>query len=129
MEYNTDKSADHPIKDDDIVRYSFEKRRVQNKESIHNNMEFVRHRVFSFAQESTRYCNYSKDKFNNELTFIIPNWFTNESIYNNENVWEASMQLLENNYNFLIKEGWSHNKLVQYCLIHSKRINNDRFCQ
>ena len=34
--------------------------------------EFVRHRVFSFAQESTRYCNYSKDKFGNELTFIIP---------------------------------------------------------
>lgn len=36
--------------------------------------EFVRHRVFSFAQESTRYCNYSKDKFNNELTFIKPTW-------------------------------------------------------
>nr|DAI06306.1 MAG TPA: Thymidylate synthase complementing protein [Crassvirales sp.] len=38
--------------------------------------EFVRHRVFSFAQESTRYCNYSKDKFGNELTFIIPNWLS-----------------------------------------------------
>ena len=36
--------------------------------------EFVRHRVFSFAQESTRYCNYSKDKFNNEITFIKPTW-------------------------------------------------------
>lgn len=36
--------------------------------------EFVRHRVFSFAQESTRYCNYSKNKFGNELTFIIPYW-------------------------------------------------------
>lgn len=36
--------------------------------------EFVRHRVFSFAQESTRYCNYSKDKFGNELAFIIPCW-------------------------------------------------------
>lgn len=36
--------------------------------------EFVRHRVFSFAQESTRYCNYSKDKFGNECTFIIPSW-------------------------------------------------------
>nr|DAP18780.1 MAG TPA: Thymidylate synthase complementing protein [Crassvirales sp.] len=36
--------------------------------------EFVRHRVMSFAQESTRYCNYSKDKFGNELTFIIPEW-------------------------------------------------------
>ena len=36
--------------------------------------EIVRHRVFSFAQESTRYCNYSNDKFGNELTFIIPCW-------------------------------------------------------
>lgn len=36
--------------------------------------EFVRHRVMSFAQESTRYCNYSKDKFGNELTYIIPSW-------------------------------------------------------
>lgn len=36
--------------------------------------EFVRHRVFSFAQESQRYCNYSKDKFNNEITFIKPTW-------------------------------------------------------
>lgn len=34
--------------------------------------EFTRHRVFSFSAESTRYCNYSKDKFGNELTFIIP---------------------------------------------------------
>ena len=36
--------------------------------------EFTRHRVFSFAAESTRYCNYSKDKFGNDITFIIPNW-------------------------------------------------------
>lgn len=34
--------------------------------------ELVRHRLASFAQESTRYCNYSKDKFGNELTFIRP---------------------------------------------------------
>ena len=36
--------------------------------------EFTRHRKFSFMAESTRYCNYSKGKFNNELTFIIPWW-------------------------------------------------------
>lgn len=36
--------------------------------------EFVRHRVFSFAQESTRYCDYSKDKFGNDITYIIPSW-------------------------------------------------------
>lgn len=40
--------------------------------------EFVRHRVFSFAMESTRYCNYSKDKFSNELTFIIPTWYAED---------------------------------------------------
>ena len=34
----------------------------------------VRHRLGSYAQESTRYCNYSKDKFDNQLTFIIPQW-------------------------------------------------------
>lgn len=44
--------------------------------------EFVRHRVFSFAQESTRYCNYSKNKFGNECTFIIPSWLDlNEGTY------------------------------------------------
>lgn len=36
--------------------------------------ELIRHRVFSFANESTRYCNYSKNKFDNEVTFVIPSW-------------------------------------------------------
>lgn len=36
--------------------------------------EFVRHRHFSFSQESTRYCDYSKDKFKKEVTYIIPTW-------------------------------------------------------
>ena len=36
--------------------------------------EFTRHRRFSFMAESTRYCNYSKGKFNSELTFIKPCW-------------------------------------------------------
>lgn len=35
---------------------------------------FCRHRHFSFSQESTRYCNYSKDKFDNEIKYIIPTW-------------------------------------------------------
>lgn len=37
--------------------------------------EFVRHRVFSFAQESQRYCAYNKDKFNNEITIVKPHWW------------------------------------------------------
>lgn len=47
--------------------------------------EFVRHRVFSFAQESTRYCNYSKDRFGKEITFIAPSWMDNTSFENVDN--------------------------------------------
>ena len=36
--------------------------------------ELNRHRCHSISEESTRYCNYSKDKFGNGLTFIIPEW-------------------------------------------------------
>ena len=36
--------------------------------------ELTRHRTLSFAQESTRYCNYGKSKFGEELTFIVPTW-------------------------------------------------------
>lgn len=36
--------------------------------------EIVRHRVASFAQESTRYCNYSQDKFDHEITVVRPSW-------------------------------------------------------
>ena len=42
--------------------------------------EFTRHRTFSFIAESSRYCNYSKDRFGNELTFIQPCWITDESL-------------------------------------------------
>lgn len=74
--------------------------------------EFVRHRVFSFAQESTRYCNYSKDKFGNELTFIKPSWgyFKNISYedagYFDGDVFESSLKKAESYYFKLIEKGW-----------------------
>jgi thymidylate synthase (FAD) len=40
--------------------------------------ELVRHRIASYSQESTRYCNYAKDKFNNEITVIQPITLTEE---------------------------------------------------
>ena len=70
-------------------------------------MEFVRHRVFSFAQESTRYCNYSKDKFGNELTFIIPSFFdTGMGELSNSLVfeeWKSVCAHSERAYNKLLK--------------------------
>lgn len=50
-----------------IPRYTF---RITCSRAIAN--EIVRHRQLSFSQESTRYCNYSNEKFGKELTFIIP---------------------------------------------------------
>lgn len=52
----------------------YHQRRLQFKiiTSIAVGRELLRHRVFSPAQESTRWCNYSKNKFGNQLTFIKP---------------------------------------------------------
>ncbi len=36
--------------------------------------QILRHRIASFAQESTRYCNYSSNKFDNQIRFILPYW-------------------------------------------------------
>lgn len=47
---------------------------VRFTSNIHFYKDITRHRHMSFAIESTRYCNYSKCKFGNELTFIIPAW-------------------------------------------------------
>jgi thymidylate synthase (FAD) len=41
--------------------------------------EFVRHRKMTFSQESQRYCNYGKDKFGNQITFIKPSWWNSKS--------------------------------------------------
>lgn len=80
--------------------------------------EFVRHRVFSFAQESTRYCNYSKDKFDNELTFIQPCWLDSERLklygpYHTvirdkspESIFIANLNNAERDYLDLIRLGW-----------------------
>ena len=69
--------------------------------------EFVRHRVFSFAQESTRYCNYSKDKFGNEITFIHPCWIgDNQDTYDRWCFYE-SLSKAEEVYFRLLKHGWT----------------------
>ena len=79
--------------------------------------EFVRHRVFSFAQESTRYCNYSKAKFGKECTFIIPCWLdlpegtpTHISHIDNANTPEEmfceTLYVSEMMYHHLLNKGW-----------------------
>lgn len=66
--------------------------------------ELVRHRIASFSQESTRYCNYSKNKFDNEITFIDPyTAFQNNS--GNRDLWIKAMEFSEKYYMEMIKNG------------------------
>ena len=58
--------------------------------------EWVRHRIASFSQESTRYCNYQKSKFGSELTFIRP-YFAEEGSKLFD-IWKSSMQQSETAY-------------------------------
>ena len=65
--------------------------------------ELVRHRLASFAQESTRYCNYSKDDFGSELTFIIPEYLDYKSA--GWNTWKETMKACEDSYFKLLDIG------------------------
>ena len=86
--------------------------------------ELVRHRLCSFAQESTRYCNYTKGKFDGEITYIIPEWISDEQIdlvkrMNEKNYtqidpavihWYNSLNESEQAYKLLSKEDWKPEK-------------------
>lgn len=65
--------------------------------------EIVRHRIASYAQESTRYCNYSKDKFSNEISVIRPSDI-NENTQEYED-WLKAMMCAETSYFALIADG------------------------
>lgn len=88
--------------------------------SIGVTRELNRHRVNSIAEQSTRYCNYSKDKFGNELTFCIPQWIDEEELskigpYKRvirkkdaslTEIWITSLLNDEENYLELINNDW-----------------------
>lgn len=65
--------------------------------------ELVRHRIASFAQESTRYCNYSKDKFGKGITFIKPFFFAEDTQAYKE--WLCAMEHAEQQYMSLVNSG------------------------
>jgi len=82
--------------------------------------EIVRHRIASFAQESTRYVNYSSDGKQQGCTFIIPEWISDEQIKLVQNLnernyididnstlsWYNSLNVAERSYNELLESGW-----------------------
>ena len=71
--------------------------------------ELVRHRLASFAQESTRYCNYSKEKFGNEITVIapFPDPDSNSQCWVAYHDWLFAMRACEETYFKLLGAGYS----------------------
>lgn len=65
--------------------------------------EIVRHRIASFSQESTRYCNYSGDRFRNEITFIKPCFL--EEGTGGYKLWKQAMFVAEKEYFDLLNWG------------------------
>lgn len=56
--------------------------------------EYNRHRANSMAEQSTRYCNYSKNKFNNEISINLPTWVESEEGYQNLEIADGTFQKL-----------------------------------
>ena len=65
--------------------------------------EIVRHRLASYSQESTRYCNYAKEQFGKEITVIKPCFWEEDS--KEFAVWKAAMEETEQRYFQLIELG------------------------
>lgn len=84
-----------------IEHFSISVKFVVNRGVTH---ELVRHRMASYAQESTRYCNYNKGKFGNEITVVEPYWYENASD-NAKKKWLNGMENIEKTYIDLIEEG------------------------
>ena len=78
--------------------------------------EIVRHRLFSFAQESSRYCNYNKGKFGSEIKVIKPDDFELRS--KEYEVWYDACKYAESAYMELISEGIK-SELARNVLPHS----------
>ena len=66
--------------------------------------ELVRHRLCSFAQESTRYCNYGKASFGHEITVIDPVFDKDSEVYE---LWHSTMLVCEDTYFQLLELGYT----------------------
>jgi thymidylate synthase (FAD) len=99
LSFTTDSKALEHLKDRRItVKFILSRAAAQ---------QFTRHRKFSFTMESQRYCNYNKDKFGNEITFIMPQWYENTKYYDYHLLkeFEEALASIEKLYMFYISKG------------------------
>lgn len=105
----------------------FHEKRVTVKFTTSNGImrEFTRHRSHSFAVESTRYCNYSKEKFDHQVTFVIPSWAnlkegTVDYFMNGKPMWDT----LRYTDGTVIKDNYSE---IEMELLYSLKISENMY--
>lgn len=97
-----------------LEHYSLSVRFVVDRGVSH---EIVRHRMASYAQESTRYCNYSKDKFGGEISVICPEAFQPES--DTYKTWLTICSMAEDAYDYMIRHEHVPPELARSVLPHA----------
>lgn len=89
--------------------------------------ELARHRSHSISEESSRFCNYSTKKFDNELTFVVPNWVETRCPNKEHNgpshadiYWSSACKEAESNYLRLLENGWTPQQARQVLPLSTK---------
>ena len=106
-DYITDESADNFVRrilrkgHESVIEHEKLTARIICDRGVSH--ELVRHRLASYSQESTRYCNYSKGKFGKELTFIRPCFWSDDSLQ--YHLWRSAMSTAEGVYMYLLENG------------------------
>ena len=106
-DYITDESADNFVRrilrkgHESVIEHEKLTARIICDRGVSH--ELVRHRLASYSQESTRYCNYSKGKFGKELVFIRPCFWPDDSLQ--YHLWRSAMSTAEGVYMYLLENG------------------------
>lgn len=85
---------------------------VRYVSDIHFYKDITRHRVFSWAIESTRFCNYMKQKFGSSISFATPIWLKEEE----ELEFEEDLRVIESLYFKWIKKGWQPQQAAYFLI-------------
>lgn len=85
---------------------------VRYTSDIHFYKDITRHRVFSWAIESTRFCNYIKQKFGSSVSFITPIWLKEEE----QEEFEEDLKTIESIYFKWINKGWQPQQAAYFLI-------------
>lgn len=85
---------------------------VRYTSDIHFYKDITRHRVFSWAIESTRFCNYIKQKFGSTVSFTTPMWLKGEE----QEEFEEDLKTIESIYFKWINKGWQPQQAAYFLI-------------